>query len=68
MITGIRHVYPVNDIENHLLETVKPIEGEPYCECNCGATNIIDGEVLIIKHNSFDGRENFEWNNPVRLN
>lgn len=67
-IEEINHVYPINDLEKHLLETIKPIEGEPYCECKCGAINIIHGNILIIIHNSFDGREAFEIDNPVRLN
>lgn len=62
------HVYPVNDIEDHLLETTKPLKGEPYCECPCGARNEINDNVLMIIHNSFDGREAFEIDNPVRLN
>ena len=62
------HVYPVNDLREHNLDCIFPVIGPPYCECACLPEYTEEGESLIVVHNSFDGRENFEVDNPVRLN
>lgn len=50
---AIYHVYPVNDLENHLTE-----EGS---QCPCRPTlKIEDSGDLIFVHNSWDGREIWE--------
>jgi hypothetical protein len=57
----VYHVYPVDDLEEHYLECVYPAIGHPYCPCKCKPKFIEEGDALIIRHNSFDGREGLEW-------
>jgi hypothetical protein len=53
---GVWHVYPIDDREPHVLDGTK---------CKCIPTAVVeeDGGVLV-RHNSFDGRElsGREWN------
>jgi len=59
------HVYPLNDLHEHLLECVYPVIGHPYCPCKCCPLfEEHDGDILIV-HNSFDGREVFEQANEM---
>lgn len=54
----VYHVLPVNDEREHQ---------ESYqCPCNPVVEN--EGGNMVIIHNSFDGRENFEPDNFVRNN
>lgn len=63
---NIQHVYPVNDLEDHVLECVFPITGSPYCQCKCKPEHReYENGALIIVHNSFDGREGVEWANEI---
>lgn len=61
----VYHVYPVNDEKGHYLECVYPIDGIPYCPCECNPKWEEEGEALLIIHNSFDGREGVEWANEI---
>lgn len=61
----VYHVHPLNDLEEHYLECVYPAIGHPYCPCKCDPYFKEDGEVLLIVHNSFDGREGVEWANEL---
>jgi hypothetical protein len=45
------HVLPVNDSEEHILDST--------CSCNPQIENAENGHLLVI-HNSFDGRELIE--------
>lgn len=45
------HVVPVNDLLEHNTDSV---------ECWCDPTIEVDGAILIVIHNSFDGREDDE--------
>lgn len=47
-MTEIYHVYPENDLKEHLLDG---------CKCWCNPEEDEDG---VIVHNSMDGREDFE--------
>lgn len=62
------HVYPRNDLEEHYLECVYPQIGHPYCPCKCNPVFKEEDNTIIIVHNSFDGRENFEYPANVRDN
>lgn len=64
----VYHVLPTNDLKPHTEECICPPIGLPYCECVCKPVAQEEGENLLIIHNSFDGRENFESDNKVRLN
>jgi hypothetical protein len=50
------HVYPINDLEDHDLDT-------HLCTCQ-PSIEYINGSMLII-HNSFDGRELVEEANQI---
>lgn len=66
---NIYHVYPRHDLKEHITECCFPLEGNPTCACECRPTCQPEGETgMIIIHNSFDGRENFEPDNDVRKN
>ena len=52
------HVLPLNDIKEHR---------ESYV-CHCLPEVKYEGENMIVVHNSFDGRENFEPDNKLRNN
>jgi len=43
------HVYPINDLEEHVLEST----------CKCEPSLVEEGEMIWV-HNSFDGREGLE--------
>jgi len=45
------HVYPLNDLQEHILEGV---------ECPCNPTVKVIGADLLIIHNAFDNREIIE--------
>lgn len=62
------HVYPIKDLQDHYLECVYPAIGHPYCPCECNPVFKEENGNILIVHNSFDGREQFEWDNKVRLN
>ena len=65
---NIFHVSPCNDLKEHLLKCVLPPIGYPYCNCECKPTYQEEGGGLLVIHNSFDGRENFEPDSKVRKN
>ncbi len=52
------HVMPVNDLKEH---------SESHT-CCCVPTLKNESGNVIVLHNSFDGRENFEWDNDVVKN
>jgi len=60
------HVNPINDLHEHIIETV---DGVCSCPCQPKYTESEDGELIVI-HNSFDGREVLEIDSdcPGRLN
>lgn len=66
------HVYPVNDLREHYLESVdSALDGfsedvPPYCPCLCEPRKEKqESGVWLIIHNSFDGREGLEWTNEI---
>lgn len=76
MTDNIWHVYPQNDLEEHLLETKKEThfhERDGYklgvvvnCSCKCSPRiQYEDNGGAIVIHNSFDGREGIEWTNEI---
>jgi hypothetical protein len=50
------HVYPLNDIKEHTLEST--------CECKPKIISESNSEMICV-HNSFDGREGVEWANEI---
>lgn len=52
----IQHIYPVNDLKEHVIES--------SCECNPSIQILENGDILII-HNSYDGREGLELANEI---
>lgn len=68
MINEVLHIYPLNDINEHFLECIYPITGYPYCPCSCKPEFKEENDNLLILHNSYDGREQFEIDNPIRQN
>lgn len=62
------HVYPINDLREHVLRCEYPAFGPPYCPCICEPTWKEKGEALIILHHSFDGREGLQWTNEILKN
>ena len=49
---SIRHVYPLNDLEEH------DTESAGQCDCN-PTVEFVNGDTIVI-HNSYDGREIIE--------
>jgi len=71
----VNHVYPVDDTEDHDLNTHFREKGLPYCECKCHPNHkeILPDEngeptAMIIVHESFDGREGVELVNELLNN
>ena len=64
----IFYLIPSNDLEEHTEEVIFPIEGLPYCNCKCQPTYQFELDGMLVVHNSFDGRENFEYPSLVRDN
>lgn len=64
----IQHVVPVNDLKEHIVECIFPPIGDLYCNCECKPRIEEAGTGLIVVHNSFDGRENFELDNKIHHN
>lgn len=57
----VYHIYPNNDLKEHILHCEYPPIGIPFCPCVCKPIwKEVDDSLLII-HNSFDGREGVEW-------
>lgn len=68
----IFHVYPINDDNDHLLETEYDMANQLKCRCMCKPKlefhRSYDGYCITgvtIIHNSFDGREAVEWANKI---
>jgi hypothetical protein len=65
------HVYPINDLKEHYLESVDPsLDGfgedvPPFCPCLCDPRKEKKYGTWLIIHNSFDGREGLEWANDI---
>lgn len=57
---NVTHIYPLNDLDEHDLITKHTRIGLAYCECKCNPSIQRDGEMILVVHNSFDGREVFE--------
>ncbi len=57
----VYHVYPTGDLEEHHLECVYPLVGNPFCSCKCKPEYQQVDDSFIVVHNSFDGREGVEW-------
>jgi hypothetical protein len=53
------HVYPVDEENKH------EIQSQLYPFCKCFPSEEVKSETLIIKHNSFDGREGVELANEI---
>ena len=51
------HVYPLNDIEEHDIETT-------LCKCEPRIIAESNSDIIVV-HNSFDGREGIEWTNEL---
>lgn len=74
MEDNIQHIYPLNDTEDHLLESHWGIivdndgkSGEVLC-CNCKCEPDIRYEengLILIVHDAFDGRLGVEWANEI---
>jgi hypothetical protein len=56
------HIYPQDEIDDHIIFLTYPPIGDAYSECVCCPTleSGPDGRLLVI-HNSYDGREGVEW-------
>jgi hypothetical protein len=54
MILDIYHIYPLNDLKEHLIDGPEAALGK--CECK----PVLKEGGLLIVHNSFDGREILE--------
>lgn len=66
---NVYHVTPTDDLNEHNETCTYPPIGEPYCDCPCKPQyEKVPPSGLIVIHNSFDGRENFEWDNRTREN
>ena len=52
------HITPINDLEKH----------EESTTCKCEPSVIEENGELIVVHNSFDGREGFEWTEEILHN
>lgn len=52
------HVYPIDDLEEHLLT-------DTICKCDPKVISIPHVNEVIIVHNSFDGREGVEIANEI---
>jgi hypothetical protein len=67
--TNIWHVYPLNDLQNHLIKCdvlVKEGESEVKCFCSCEPKmEVVEDDAIIVTHNSFDKREAIEWANEI---
>lgn len=63
----IYHILPTNDLKIHT-EVLDISTGVNRCNCECKPTVSFEGDNILIIHNSFDGRENFEPDNVVRNN
>lgn len=71
----IFHVYPIDDLKEHLLETLQNeadkviIEGEirnrVSCKCSCQPRLEYEVHSVIVVHSSFDGRECIEETNEI---
>lgn len=60
------HIIPINDERMHCDGTIfPPFPDGNYCPCKCHAIEEIVNNVLIVTHNSFDGREGVEWTNEI---
>jgi len=70
------HIYPVNDLSEHLLSSEIYFEDnnralmQISCSCKPNIKWIISEKdtrvvTLLITHNSFDGREGVEWANEI---
>lgn len=55
------HVYPINDLKQHVTKCYKASGSPPACLCNCMPEHEEVGDSIIVIHNSFDGREGVEW-------
>ena len=55
MESNIYHVLPINDTQEH--------EESNLCKCNPKC--VVENGILIVTHNSFDGREAVEWANEI---
>ncbi len=54
----VYNIIPVNDVKEH----------SEYSTCECNPTIDIVNGVVIITHNSFDGREGLEMANEILNN
>ncbi len=50
------HIYPLNDLQEHVLHSL---------ECDCKPIIEFVNNTALITHNSFDGREGIELANEV---
>lgn len=70
---NIHHIYPVNDDDDHFLETEYDMANQLKCICKCSPKlefhNNYEGYIVGVSiiHNSFDGREAVEWANEILL-
>jgi hypothetical protein len=59
----VYHIFPLNDLEEHITDCEYPENGVPFCPCKCNPEWKEEDDALLIVHNSFDGREGVEWVN-----
>jgi hypothetical protein len=59
------HIYPEDDLEEHILHCQYPAKGGVTCACKCNPVWQEELGAVFIIHNSFDGREAVEWANKI---
>lgn len=71
---NIWHVYPNNDLKEHITNCDGYNAGglKAFCQCECKPEHRLVDESgiptgILVIHNSFDGREGLEWANEILL-
>ncbi len=64
---GWVETYPWDEeaIHDHVIYTKQGQDQSFFCECKCGPRLSIENGIILINHNSFDGREGVEWANEL---
>lgn len=54
-------------LHSHIVGFKKSFMTTPtlFCKCDCIPRIEKEGEIFLVHHNSFDGREGVEWANEV---
>lgn len=63
------HIYPKDEIDDHVIFLTYPEIGNPHSECVCEPRlePAANGYALVV-HNSYDGREGVEITNEILNN